>query len=156
MGHRTDREVQQRLSSLPDQSLRAGRLRPVPRNGYGLHPKPPPPGRRPGLLDGPVHRRLTPPARRLHRTLPLRSTSGDLGDNFHKRPMDHGRAGRPSIARAAPQVLGRVVRVEHRGKRVPVGLGIERVAIAFLSRRGWLIPAVWTTWRVVRPVIKRK
>jgi len=55
-----------------------------------------------------------------------------------------------------PKILGRVVRVEHRGNRVPLGLGIERVAIAFLSRRGWLIPAVWATWCVVRPVIKRK
>ncbi len=37
-------------------------------------------------------------------------------------------------------ILGRVIRVEHCGQRMWLGLGFERAAIAFLSRRGWLIP----------------
>ena len=52
-------------------------------------------------------------------------------------------------------LLGRVVSVEHRSKHVGLGLGIERVAIAFLSRRGWLIPVIGATWRVMRPVAKK-
>lgn len=52
-------------------------------------------------------------------------------------------------------LLGRVVRVEHRSGHVRLGLGIERAAIAFLSRRGWLIPVIGATWRVMRPVAKR-
>lgn len=52
-------------------------------------------------------------------------------------------------------LLGRVVGVEHGSRHVGLGLGIERVAIAFLSRRGWLIPAIGATWRVMRPVAKR-
>jgi hypothetical protein len=35
-------------------------------------------------------------------------------------------------------LLGRVTRVERRGRRVRLGLGIERVAIAWLSRAGLL------------------
>lgn len=52
-------------------------------------------------------------------------------------------------------ILGRVVRVEHDGRRVRLGLGVERVVIAWLSRRGWLMPAVWTVWRVIKPNAKR-
>lgn len=51
-------------------------------------------------------------------------------------------------------LLGRVVGVEHRSRRVGLGLGIERVAIAFLSRRGWLTPVIAATLRVMRPVAK--
>lgn len=52
-------------------------------------------------------------------------------------------------------LLGRVVSVEHLSRHVGLGLGIERVAIAFLSRRGWLIPVIGATWRVMRPVAKK-
>jgi signal peptidase I len=52
-------------------------------------------------------------------------------------------------------LLGRVVGVEHRSRHVRLGLGIERVAIAFLSRRGLLIPAIGVTWRVMRPVARK-
>jgi len=52
-------------------------------------------------------------------------------------------------------LLGRVVGVEHGSRYVGIGLGVERVAIAFLSRRGWLIPVIGATWRVMRPVAKR-
>lgn len=47
-------------------------------------------------------------------------------------------------------LLGRVVRVEHCSRSVWRGLGIERVAIALLSRRGWLIPVIGAAWRVMR------
>jgi signal peptidase I len=52
-------------------------------------------------------------------------------------------------------LLGRVVGVEHCSRHVRLGLGIERVAIAYLSRRGWLIPVIGATWRVMRPVANR-
>jgi signal peptidase I len=52
-------------------------------------------------------------------------------------------------------LLGRVVGVEHSSRNMGHGLGIERVAIAFLSRRGLLIPLVGAAWRVMRPVAKR-
>ena len=38
----------------------------------------------------------------------------------------------------ASQVLGRVQRVERKGRRVLIGSGPERMLIAFLSRQGWL------------------
>jgi signal peptidase I len=65
-------------------------------------------------------------------------------------------AAEPDARVPRPGVLGLVVRVEHRGKRVRFGLGIERAAIAFLSRYGWLIPVVLTAWRIVRSAVKRK
>jgi len=52
-------------------------------------------------------------------------------------------------------IIGRVIRVERRGRQVRLGLGVERIAIAFLSRRGWLTPLVWTVWRFIKPVAKR-
>ena len=67
------------------------------------------------------------------------------GDNM---PEPDGTVPRTSL-------LGRVVSVEHCSRHVRLGLGIERVAIAFLSRRGWLIPVIGATWRVMRPVAKK-
>ncbi|MEI8356570.1 MAG: S26 family signal peptidase [Deltaproteobacteria bacterium] len=52
------------------------------------------------------------------------------------------------------RILGRVVRVERRGRKVNLGLGIERIAIAFLSRRGWLtqlIGSMGNVWRFIKP-----
>lgn len=37
-------------------------------------------------------------------------------------------------------ILGRIIRVERRGRRVRLGLGLERVVIAFLSQHGWIAP----------------
>jgi len=45
-------------------------------------------------------------------------------------------------------ILGRVIHAERRGRRVWIGLGLERVMIAFLSRRGWLIPLVMLVRRI--------
>ncbi len=53
------------------------------------------------------------------------------------------------------RIIGRVVRVEHHARQVRLGLGIERIAIAFLSRRGWLTPLVRTGWRFIKPVAGR-
>jgi hypothetical protein len=55
-----------------------------------------------------------------------------------------------------PALFGRVVRVEHRGKRVRIGLGPERVLVAFLSRIGGLRPAVGIIVRLARPIFRRK
>jgi hypothetical protein len=52
-------------------------------------------------------------------------------------------------------ILGRVICVEHRGRRVRLGLGIERVVIAFLSRRGWLMPLLVPVQRIFHFLFKR-
>ncbi len=49
-------------------------------------------------------------------------------------------------------LIGLVVRVEHLGRLVRLGGGRERAAIAWLSRRGWLIPFVVSVWRFLKPV----
>lgn len=41
---------------------------------------------------------------------------------------------------AHADILGRVINVERGSRRVRLGLGFERLVIAFLSRRGWLAP----------------
>jgi len=56
----------------------------------------------------------------------------------------------------ASSIIGRVVRVDHDGKQVRLGLGIERIAIAWLSRHGWLTPLVGTARRFLKPVAKRR
>ena len=56
---------------------------------------------------------------------------------------------------ARRHILGRVTRVERAGRNVRLGLGMERVVIAFLSRRGWLFPVLVRIWRIVRPLAKR-
>jgi hypothetical protein len=48
----------------------------------------------------------------------------------------------------ARAVVGRVVRVERHGRRIASGFGPERVLIAWLSRRGALIPLVTLARRV--------
>jgi hypothetical protein len=55
----------------------------------------------------------------------------------------------------ASSIIGRVVRVEHLGRQMRLGLGIERIAIAWLSCRGWLMPLVGTVWRFLKPIVKR-
>jgi len=52
----------------------------------------------------------------------------------------------------ASSVIGRVVRVVRRGRQVRLGLGIERSAIAWLSRRCWLTQSVAMWQRITRPV----
>jgi signal peptidase I len=52
-------------------------------------------------------------------------------------------------------LLGVVTRVERKGKDVFLGLGPERFLIAFLGRRGLLLPLILPVWKVVRLFIKR-
>ncbi len=52
-------------------------------------------------------------------------------------------------------IIGRVVQVVHRDKKVRLGMGMERIVIAWLSRRGWLTPAVGKVWRIVKAVVGR-
>lgn len=46
-------------------------------------------------------------------------------------------------------ILGRVIRVERRGRRVRLGLGPERLVIAYLSHRGWLVPLLSTLQNIL-------
>jgi hypothetical protein len=82
----------------------------------------------------------------VHRIIHV-SPSGYLikGDN---KPEPDGCVPRSSI-------IGRVVRVEHRGEKVWLGLGMERIVIAWLSRRGWLTPLVWSVWRMAKPLARK-
>jgi len=52
-------------------------------------------------------------------------------------------------------ILGFVTRVERDGKEVFLGLGPERFLIAFLGRRGLLLPLILPMWKVLRLFIKR-
>ncbi len=56
---------------------------------------------------------------------------------------------------SATSIIGRVVQVQHKGRRVVFGLGFERIAIAWLSRLGWLTPNIWKVWRVVKPLVAK-
>jgi signal peptidase I len=53
-------------------------------------------------------------------------------------------------------ILGRVIRVEHSGRRMPFGLGVERIVIAFLSRRGWLAPLLVPIRKIFGPILVRR
>lgn len=80
----------------------------------------------------------------VHRIIRFSPRRGYLikGDNT---PAPDGRVEQSAI-------IGRVVRVEHRGKRVRIGLGPERALLAFLSRIGLLPPLVQFLWRLSRPL----
>ena len=52
-------------------------------------------------------------------------------------------------------ILGYVTRVERDGKKVSLGLGLERFIIAFLTRRGLLSPFLLPVWKLIRPLIRR-
>jgi signal peptidase I len=51
----------------------------------------------------------------------------------------------------ADDILGRVVSVEHHGKKQKVGLGGERILIAFFSRYGCLLPLLHFISLLIRP-----
>ncbi len=55
----------------------------------------------------------------------------------------------------AGSIIGRVVRVQHNGRRVLLGLGFERIVIAWLSRIGLLTPNIWKVWRAIKPFAAR-
>lgn len=51
----------------------------------------------------------------------------------------------------ASSIIGRVVRVERRGRQVRFGLGTEKFLIAWLSQCCWLTPLVRSVRRVIKP-----
>jgi hypothetical protein len=56
---------------------------------------------------------------------------------------------RPDEGVSRSDVVARLRRVERRGRRIRLGLGPERRVLAWLSRRGWLVP--WLRpWRLLR------
>ena len=67
------------------------------------------------------------------------------GDNASSADGFHPRAA----------ILGRVVRVERKGKKISPGLGPERIPIAHLSRKGLLAPILRLVLNVTRPFRKR-
>jgi signal peptidase I len=52
----------------------------------------------------------------------------------------------------ASSIIGRIVRVVRRGRQVRLGLGIERCAIAWLSKRCWLTQCLSIGRRIKRPL----
>ncbi len=52
-------------------------------------------------------------------------------------------------------ILGLLTRVERTGKEVFLGLGPERLLIAYLGRRGLLLPLLLPVWKVLRAAMKR-
>ena len=55
----------------------------------------------------------------------------------------------------ATNIMGHVIRVERNGKEISFGLGPERFLIAFLTKRGLLLPLLHPIWRMIRPVVRR-
>jgi len=51
----------------------------------------------------------------------------------------------------ASSIIGRVVRVERRGRQVRFGFGIESFLIAWLSQCCWLTPLVRSVRRFIKP-----
>jgi hypothetical protein len=54
----------------------------------------------------------------------------------------------PDGVMGAHDLLGRVIRVERHGRRVLLGFGPERLAVALLSKHGDLVPLVAVARRV--------
>jgi signal peptidase len=52
-------------------------------------------------------------------------------------------------------ILGYVTKVERNDREAYLGLGLERFLIAFLTRRGLLLPLLNPVRRLIRPIIKR-
>jgi hypothetical protein len=52
-------------------------------------------------------------------------------------------------------ILGYVGRVERDGKKVLLGIGPERLLIAFLTRTGFLFRLIFPVLRFIRPIIRR-
>jgi len=53
-------------------------------------------------------------------------------------------------------IFGVVRDVERGGKKAFLGLGPERFLIAFLTRKGLLLPLMLPVWKIVRSVLPRK
>jgi hypothetical protein len=56
---------------------------------------------------------------------------------------------------AEANILGRITKVERNGKNALLGLGPERYLIAFLARKGLLIPSLLSVPRSLRALLRR-
>jgi len=54
------------------------------------------------------------------------------------------------------KIIGRVGRVERKGKPISLGLGPERVAVAILSRENLLMRLSSLLWRISRTTVRRQ
>lgn len=54
---------------------------------------------------------------------------------------------------SSSSIIGRVVLVEHCNREVKIGLGIERVVLAWMSRNNILKPVIRRMWPVLKPLI---
>ena len=54
-----------------------------------------------------------------------------------------------------PRILGYVTRVERDGKEVSLGLGLERILIAFLTRRRRFLSLPLPILRFINPIVRR-
>ena len=52
-------------------------------------------------------------------------------------------------------ILGRVRKVERKGRRILLGLGPERIIIALLTRNGFIFNLLLPIWRLIRPIARR-
>jgi hypothetical protein len=52
-------------------------------------------------------------------------------------------------------ILGRVIKVERDGKEISFGLGLERILIAFLTRRGLFLRFILPAWQLIRPIVRK-
>jgi hypothetical protein len=103
-------------------------------------------GSSPGLGD--VVAFIQPGTRRLaiHRIIGKKDSSLLIkGDNTHQ------------IDGLIPEtnILGYVTRVERDGKKVSLGLGLERFFIALLARRGLLSLFFLSIWKIIHPLRNR-
>ena len=52
-------------------------------------------------------------------------------------------------------ILGRVIKVERKGKKVSLGVGPERFLISLLTRKGFFLSFVVPIWRAIPAVIRK-
>ena len=82
----------------------------------------------------------------IHRVL------GKKGDHYF---IKGDRAPEPDGLVPITNILGRVKKIERHGKEVLLGLGPERVIIAFLTRNGVIFNLLLPIWRLIRPIVRR-
>ncbi len=99
------------------------------------------PRRQAGIRFGDVVAALSVSRLVVHRVVTRRS-SGYITQGDARR--------RPDVPVADEDVLGRITKVERRGRRVWLAIGPERIIIALLSRSGLLLPLLWPLRRLAR------
>ncbi|WP_396654711.1 S26 family signal peptidase [Methanosarcina baikalica] len=52
-------------------------------------------------------------------------------------------------------ILGYVTKVERNGKKISLGLGLERLLIAYMSRKSILLPSLSLACYLIRPFLRR-